>query len=92
MDNDADWYPADVRYNTIRWFNSLNPGFAQEPMGVNSLTGEILDADIIVDANMVRSTQQEYGTLMKANSSGRGQKENDFHSMPNAQCPLPNAQ
>ncbi|QFS42585.1 zinc-dependent metalloprotease [Nostoc sphaeroides] len=69
MPDDADWQPADVHYNTIRWFNSLDAGFARGPVRVNPLTGEILDADIIVDANMVRSIQQEYHTLMEANSS-----------------------
>ncbi|NMG22790.1 zinc-dependent metalloprotease [Brasilonema bromeliae] len=68
MPDDADWHPADVRYNTIRWFNSLDAGFARGPMRVNPLTGEILDADIIVDANMVRSIQQNYHTLIEANS------------------------
>ncbi|OUL22559.1 zinc-dependent metalloprotease [Nostoc sp. 106C] len=69
MPDDADWHPADVRYNTIRWFNSLDAGFAQGPMRVNPFTGEILDADIIVDAGMVRSIQQEYRALMDANAS-----------------------
>ncbi|MBW4635682.1 MAG: zinc-dependent metalloprotease [Iphinoe sp. HA4291-MV1] len=68
MPDNADWHPADVRYNTIRWFNSLDAGFARGPMRVNPLTGEILDADIIVDANMVRLIQQDYRTLMEANS------------------------
>lgn len=68
MPDDADWQPADVHYNTIRWFNSLDAGFARGPVRVNPLTGEILDADIIVDANMVRSIQQEYHALMEANS------------------------
>ncbi|MBP5975675.1 zinc-dependent metalloprotease [Brasilonema sp. CT11] len=68
MPDDADWHPADVRYNTIRWFNSLDAGFARGPMRVNPFTGEILDADIIVDANMVRSLQQDYHTLIEANS------------------------
>ncbi|BAY13900.1 zinc-dependent metalloprotease [Calothrix sp. NIES-2098] len=69
MPDDADWQPGDVRYNTIRWFNSLDAGFAQGPMRVNPFTGEILDADIIVDAGMVRSIQQEYRALMDASSS-----------------------
>ncbi|MBD2528581.1 zinc-dependent metalloprotease [Nostoc flagelliforme FACHB-838] len=69
MPDDADWKPADVHYNTIRWFNSLDAGFARGPMRVNPFTGEILDADIIVDANMVLSIQQEYQALMEANSS-----------------------
>jgi hypothetical protein len=68
MPDDAHWQPADVRYNTIRWFNSLDAGFARGPARVNPLTGEILDADIIVDANMVRSIQQEYRALMGTNS------------------------
>ncbi|MEH1978601.1 MAG: zinc-dependent metalloprotease [Nostoc sp.] len=69
MPDDADWKPADVHYNTIRWFNSLDAGFARGPMRVNPFTGEILDADIIVDANMVRLVQQEYHALMEVNSS-----------------------
>ncbi|MGF1937846.1 MAG: zinc-dependent metalloprotease [Nostoc sp. ChiQUE02] len=69
MPDDADWQPADVHYNTIRWFNSLDAGFARGPMRVNPFTGEILDADIVVDANMVRSIQQEYRALMEVNSS-----------------------
>ncbi|MFB2771848.1 zinc-dependent metalloprotease [Pelatocladus sp. BLCC-F211] len=71
MPDDADWHPADVRYNTIRWFNSLDAGFARGPARVNPLTGEILDADIIVDANMVRSIQQEYRALMESRVNGR---------------------
>ncbi|MEH2146858.1 zinc-dependent metalloprotease [Nostoc sp.] len=71
MPDDADWKPADVHYNTIRWFNSLDAGFARGPMRVNPFTGEILDADIIVDANMVRLIQQEYHALMGTNSSLR---------------------
>ncbi|MBD2345739.1 zinc-dependent metalloprotease [Anabaena subtropica] len=69
MPDDADWQPADVRYNTIRWFNSLDAGFAKGPVRVNPLTGEILDADIIIDANMVLSVQHEYRALMEDNSS-----------------------
>ncbi|MHC5595119.1 MAG: zinc-dependent metalloprotease [Nostoc sp.] len=69
MPGDADWQPADVHYNTIRWFNSLDGGFARGPMRVNPFTGEILDADIIVDAKMVRLVQQEYHALTEANSS-----------------------
>ncbi|MDZ7958695.1 MAG: zinc-dependent metalloprotease [Aulosira sp. DedQUE10] len=71
MPADADWQPADVRYNTIRWFNSLDAGFAKGPMRVNPFTGEILDADIIVDANMVRSIQQEYHVYASRNSKSK---------------------
>ncbi|MEH2162405.1 MAG: zinc-dependent metalloprotease [Nostoc sp.] len=74
MPDDADWQPADVHYNTIRWFNSFDAGFAKGPMRVNPFTGEILDADIIVDAKMVRLIQKEYHALMEANSSLGGKK------------------
>ncbi|MFN6472946.1 MAG: zinc-dependent metalloprotease [Nostoc sp. SerVER01] len=74
MPDDADWQPADVRYNTIRWFNSLDGGFARGPARVNPLTGEILDADIIVDANMVRSIRQTYYTYVESNNKEFGNK------------------
>ncbi|MEH2039957.1 zinc-dependent metalloprotease [Nostoc sp.] len=77
MPDDANWKPADVHYNTIRWFNSLDAGFAKGPMRVNPFTGEILDADIIVDANMVRLVQQEYHALMEANSCQENTKERE---------------
>ncbi|MBD2385025.1 zinc-dependent metalloprotease [Cylindrospermum sp. FACHB-282] len=80
MPDDADWQPADIRYNTIRWFNSIDGGFAKGPVRVNPLTGEILDADIIVDANMVRSIQQQYHPLGKNSCSGNlpGMFSKDF--------------
>ncbi|HEY9809218.1 MAG TPA: zinc-dependent metalloprotease [Halomicronema sp.] len=67
MPDDADWNPSDVRYNTIRWMNSLDGAFALGPSRVNPLTGEILDADIIVDANFVRSIKREFSNLVEQN-------------------------
>ncbi|QIZ73167.1 DUF5117 domain-containing protein [Oxynema aestuarii AP17] len=61
MPDDAEWNPADVRYNTIRWMNSFDPWFAGiGPSRVNPLTGEILDADILIDGNIVRLIQKEF--------------------------------
>lgn len=59
MPDNATWDPADVRYNTIRWFNSLDATFALGPSRVNPLTGQILDADILVDASFLRYTKQQ---------------------------------
>ncbi|MBD1881494.1 zinc-dependent metalloprotease [Coleofasciculus sp. FACHB-T130] len=70
MPENATWDPADVRYNTIRWFNSLDAAFALGPSRVNPLTGEILDADIIVDADFVNSFKQEYRHLIEPNQKG----------------------
>jgi hypothetical protein len=50
--DDATWDPEDIRYNTFRWITS-NAGFAMGPSRTNPFTGQILDADIIFDADFV---------------------------------------
>ncbi|MEL7144589.1 MAG: zinc-dependent metalloprotease, partial [Cyanobacteria bacterium J06573_11] len=63
MPDNADWDPSDVRYNVVRWSDSLGSRVAGlGPSRVNPLTGEILDADIILDANVVRTVLQQYRT------------------------------
>ncbi len=54
MPDDADWDPADIRYNTIRWVASLYGvgGGAFGPSRVNPYTGQILDADVVINAPM----------------------------------------
>lgn len=65
MPDNAAWNPADVRYNTIRWLNSLDAAFfGIGPSRVNPLTGEILDADIVLDADLTRSQKQDYRTFV----------------------------
>lgn len=50
MPDDADWDPADIRYNVIRWVSSANPPYgAIGPSFVNPKTGQILGADITVE-------------------------------------------
>jgi len=50
MPDDADWDPADIRYNVIRWVSSAQPSYgAIGPSFVNPKTGEILGADITVE-------------------------------------------
>jgi hypothetical protein len=53
-----DFDPEDIRYNTFRWITS-DQGFAMGPSRANPLTGEIIDADIIFDASMVRFWREE---------------------------------
>lgn len=48
-----DLDPEDVRYNFFRWIVS-GRAFAMGPSRVNPFTGQILDADIIMDDAMVR--------------------------------------
>jgi hypothetical protein len=60
--DDATWDPEDVNYNTFRWITS-NAGFAMGPSRVNPYTGQILDADIIFDADFLTFWKQEYEML-----------------------------
>jgi hypothetical protein len=70
MPDKATWDPADVRYNTIRWSNSFESWFAAiGPNRVNPLTGQILDADIIVDGSVVRSMKQGFRTFVEPRSA-----------------------
>jgi len=60
--DDADWDPEDIHYNTFRWITA-NAGFAMGPSRVNPYTGQILDADIIFDADFLAFWKQELETL-----------------------------
>ena len=64
LDND-DRDPEDIRYNFFRWITS-NAGFAMGPSRVNPYTGQILDADIIFDADFLTSWKEEYETFTAA--------------------------
>ena len=68
MPDKADWDPADIRYNTIRWMSSYDSGFlGLGPSRTNPLTGEILDADILIDAGFARYLKQRYQGLVQQN-------------------------
>lgn len=60
MPDDADWDPADIRYNTIRWFVAPDAGFAIGPSRANPYTGQIYDADIGFSADMLTYVSMEY--------------------------------
>lgn len=59
---DEDFDPEDINYNTFRWITT-DQGFAMGPSRANPLTGEILDADILFDASMIRFWRHEYKML-----------------------------
>ncbi|WP_414545078.1 zinc-dependent metalloprotease [Nostoc sp. CCY0012] len=69
MPDNASWDPADIRYNTIRWINTIDGFFAMGPSRVNPLNGEILDADILVDASFVRLLKSEYRKVVQPNQT-----------------------
>ena len=55
---DADWDAGDVRRASVRWMTAARSAFgAIGPTTVDPRTGEILDADIGVDANSVRAVR-----------------------------------
>jgi hypothetical protein len=60
--DDAEWDPEDINYNTFRWITSC-AGFAMGPSRVNPTTGEILDADIIFDADFLEAWKLQYDVM-----------------------------
>lgn len=57
-ENDT-WDPEDIHYNTIRW-SSAGLGFSIGPSRVNPMTGEILDADVVLDVGFIKSWNSEF--------------------------------
>ncbi len=68
----ADLDPEDIRYNFFRWIYS-EIAFAMGPSRVDPRTGQILDADIIMDDSMVRAEIQEYRLLIREVPQGIAQ-------------------
>ncbi|HLK57071.1 MAG TPA: zinc-dependent metalloprotease [Chthonomonadaceae bacterium] len=64
MPDNADWDPADTRYNVVLWIASESSAYARADPRVNPITGEILGGKIIVDANFVRGIKMERQTLV----------------------------
>ncbi|MCA9296410.1 MAG: zinc-dependent metalloprotease, partial [Phycisphaerales bacterium] len=58
-----DLDPEDARYNFILWTNA-NMGFAIGPSRVHPETGEILDADVVMDEGFISSWVQTYEKMM----------------------------
>jgi len=59
MDKD----PEDVNYNFVRWLNN-DIGTAIGPSRVNPMTGQILDADIILTDGWIRHYQKQFSELL----------------------------
>lgn len=74
MPDNVDWNPADVRYNVIRWSASFDSGFlGLGPSQVNPFTGEILSADILIDASVVRLFKSEFRNKLAGQNSSQTQ-------------------
>ncbi len=55
--------PEDIRYNFIRWLNN-DVGTAIGPSRVHPMTGEILDADVVLTDGWIRHFNFNYEDLM----------------------------
>jgi hypothetical protein len=55
--------PEDVRYNFIRWLNN-DVGTAIGPSRVNPVTGQILDADIILTDGWIRHYWKQFNDVI----------------------------
>lgn len=60
QEDDASWEPEDIRYTTIRYQDSNLAAFAIGPSITDPVTGEILDADIVFYAPMLRIISSYY--------------------------------
>jgi len=58
--DDADWDPADARYNTIRWLIRPGSGYAVGPSHEDPFTGQLYAADIRISADMARINYTEF--------------------------------
>jgi Met-zincin/Domain of unknown function (DUF5117) len=66
---DPSWDAADVRYSTLRWIETWDTLYgAIGPSRVDPRTGEILDADILIDGGLVQAELDSSRWLV-----GRGQ-------------------
>jgi len=66
--DNAEWDPEDINYNTIRWITA-GAGLAIGPSRVNPATGEILDADILIDADFTQYPQELLETLERGDAA-----------------------
>ena len=64
-DGHMDKDPEDVRYNFVRWLNN-NVSTAIGPSRVNPLTGEILDADIVLTDGWIRTFEGQFSEMLPA--------------------------
>ncbi len=79
----TDWDPEDVNYNTFRWITA-GAGFAMGPSRVNPRTGQILDADIIFDADFLQFWRTEYETFTPESIAMLTGGGPESHSHPNS--------
>ena len=72
LDLPADADAEDIRYATLRWNVSDQPGYgAIGPSTVDPRTGEVLDADILFESTMFGEFQQQLAAASRLPSPRR---------------------
>ena len=68
--DDADWEAADIRYNVILWVTSHSSSFAGlGPSRGNPLTGQLLDADILIESEIFKRLGRFYHYYVDGSSA-----------------------
>ncbi len=60
MPDDAEWDPVDVRYSVVRWSADEGVSFAIGPSRTDPRTGEIMDADITMQAGFITTYKRRF--------------------------------
>jgi hypothetical protein len=67
--NDPDWDAEDARYSTIRWITSNEPSFgAIGPSQTDPRTGQILQADILIEGSMITGYSNQWRRFLDQNT------------------------
>ena len=85
--DDEDWDPEDNRYHVVSWITTEKPSYsAIGPSRVNPLTGEILDADILMDDTKIRSKIFEFDRQFGRDKEEIENKPSNVHSWQDQSC------
>jgi hypothetical protein len=84
MPDTAEWDPADVRYNTVRWIVRPGVAYAVGPSRANPFTGQIYDSDVRVCADFIRHMFYNMEYFIRPVSLDGGQEfEEEIPFLPN---------
>ena len=80
--DDADFDTLDVGAASIRWVTSAQSGFdGYGPSVSDPRSGEILDADIVIDAAAARTMRNLRAQILGGQADGGGEPEPDFERL-----------
>jgi hypothetical protein len=69
-----DFDPEDTNYCTFRWITS-DVSYAMSCLRANPMTGEMIDGDVVFDANFIRYWKDSYALLVGSTTSATGEHQ-----------------